>query len=131
LLKTNWTAGMISTDISYTYVPESLLILFRRLQALYGATLGLEIYGGFAQGSNEYYDDPLLHISPSQNHVSLNSLGLPFEQIALIEGTARMAIRNGEHGRAEFYIDGDLFHSLMFKNRARKDSWPSAPTSPS
>lgn len=112
-------------------MPESLLILFQRLQALYGAMLGLEIYGVFAQGSNEYYDDPLLHISPSQNHVSLNSLGLPFAQIALIEVTARMAIRNGEHGRAEFYIDGDLFHSLMFKNRARKDSWPSAPTSPS
>lgn len=130
LLKTNWTAGMVNTDVSYTYVPESLLILFQRLQELYRATLGLEIYGVFAQGSNEYYDDPMLHISPSQNHVSLNSLGLPFAQIALIEGTARKAIRNGDHGRAEFYIDGDLFHSLMFKNHARKDSWPSAPYKP-
>lgn len=130
LLKTNWTAGMVNTDVTYTYVPESLLILFQRLQTLYRGTLGLEIYGVFAQGSNEYYDDPLLHISKSQNHVSLNSLGLPFAQISLIEHAARQAIRNGAHGRAEFYIDGDLFHSLMFKNYERKERWPSAPYKP-
>lgn len=37
---------------------------------------------------------------------------------------------NGDHGRAEFYIDGDLFHLLMFKSYARTDSWPSAPYKP-
>ena len=130
LLKTNWTAGMVDTDVQYTYVPESLLILFQQLQTLYRDTLGLEIYGVLAQGSNEYYDDPLLHISPAKNHISLNSLGLPFAQISLIEGAARKAIRAGEHPPMEIYMDSDLFHSLMFKNYERKDSWPSAPYKP-
>lgn len=130
LLKTNWTAGMVDTDVRYTYVPESLLILFRQLQTLYRDALGLEIYAVLAQGSNEYYDDPLLHISRAQNHISLNSLGLPFAQIALIEGAARKAIRAGEHPPMEIYMDSDLFHSLMFKNYERKDQWPSAPYKP-
>jgi hypothetical protein len=130
LLKTNWTAGMVDTDVKYTYVPESLLILFQELQKLYRDTLGLELYGVFAQGSNEYYDDPLLHISKSQNHLSLNSLGLPFAQISLIEAAARKAIRAGEHPRMEIYMDEDLFHSLMFKNYEQKDSWLSAPYKP-
>lgn len=130
LLKTNWTAGMVNTDVTYTYVPENLLVLFQQLQVLYRDTLGLEIYGVFAQGSNEYYDDPLLHISKSQNHISLNSLGLPFAQISLIEGAARKAIRNGEHDRMEIYVDEDLFHSFSFKNHESKDRWPSAPYKP-
>jgi hypothetical protein len=96
------------------------------LQALYRDALGLEIYGVFAQGSNEYYDDPLLHISKAQNHISLNSLGLPFAQISLIEAAARKAIKVGTHPRMEIYMDSDLFHSLMFKNYQRKEAWPSA-----
>ncbi len=130
LLKTNWTAGMVDTDVEYTYVPERLLVLFQQLQTLYRDTLGLEIYAVLAQGSNEYYDDPLLHISEEKNHISLNSLGLPFAQIAQIEGAARKAIRAGEHPPMEIYMDSDLFHSLMFKNYERKDSWPSAPYKP-
>lgn len=130
LLKTNWTAGMVETDVKYTYVPESLLILFQRLQTLYRDTLGLEIYGVFAQGSNEYYDDPLLHISKAQNHISLNSLGLPFAQISLIETAARRAIKAGDHSPMEIYMDSDLFHSLMFKNYGRKDAWPNATYKP-
>jgi hypothetical protein len=126
LLKTNWTAGMVNTDIKYTYVPESLLNLFKELQIIYRDTLGLEIYGVFAQGSNEYYDDPLLHISTAQNHISLNSLGLPFAQISLIEAAVRKAIRAGDHPRMEIYMDKDLFHSLKFKDYDRKVSWPSA-----
>lgn len=130
LLKTNWTAGMFDTSVTYTYSPESLLVLFRELQMLYRKTIGLEIYGVFAQGSNEYYDDPLLHISPSQNHISLNSLGLPFAQISLIEAAARKAIRDGTHGRMEIYMDEDLFNSLMFKDFVLKTNWPSAPYKP-
>lgn len=130
LLKTNWTAGMVDTDVKYDYVPESLLILFQELQTLYRSTLGLEIYAVFSQGSNEYYDDPLLHISKSQNHISLNSLGLPFAQISQIEGAARKAIRNRDHPPMEIYLDEDLFHSLMFKDYARKEGWPNAPYKP-
>jgi len=127
LLKTNWTAGMVETDVGYTYAPESLLGLFQELRTLYRETLGLEIYGVFAQGSNEYYDDPLLHVSATRNHISLNSLGLPFAQISLIEAAARKAIHLGEHPRMEIYLDEDLFHSLLFDNHERKDGWPSAP----
>jgi hypothetical protein len=130
LLKTNWTVGMVETDVKYTYVPESLLILFQQLQTLYRDTLGLEIYGVFAQGSNEYYDDPLLHISKAQNHISLNSLGLPFAQISLIEAAARKGIKAGDHLPMEIYMDSDLFHSLMFKNYDRKDAWPHASYKP-
>ncbi|RYY26112.1 MAG: hypothetical protein EOP62_11580 [Sphingomonadales bacterium] len=130
LLKTNWTAGMVDTDVKYTYVPERLLLLFQELQTLYRSTLGLEIYGVFAQGSNEYYDDPLLHISEARNHISLNSLGLPFAQISLIEDAARRAIREGDHPRMEIYMDSDLFHSLQFQDYERKDGWPSAPYKP-
>lgn len=114
LLKTNWTAGMVDTGVTYTYRPECLLVLFQELQLLYRAAIGLEIYGVFAQGTNEYYDDPMLHISPSKNHISLNSLGLPFSQISIIDNTAREAIRAGAHDRYEIYMDEDLFNSLQF-----------------
>lgn len=127
LLKTNWTVGMVETDVEYTYRPEALLTLFRDLQTLYRRALGLEIYGVFAQGSNEYYEDQLLHISPSQNHISLNSLGLPFAQISLIEATARKAIRDGTHPRMELYLDEDFFNSLQFSDWDRKSKWPSHP----
>ena len=127
LLKTNWTAGMVNTDVTYTYRPEAVLLLFRDLQSLYREALGLEIYGVFAQGSNEYYDDQLLHISPSQNHISLNSLGLPFAQISLIEAAARKAIRAGDHPRMDIYMDEDFFRSLQFSNWERKSDWPSQP----
>lgn len=130
LLKTNWTVGMVDTDVKYTYVPESLLLLFQQLKVLYRSTLGLEIYGVFSQGSNEYYDDPLLHISKSQNHISLNSLGLPFAQVSLIEAAARKAIKDGDHPGMEIYMDSDLFHSLIFKDYDRRDLWPSAPYKP-
>lgn len=126
LLKTNWTAGMVDSDVKYTYAPEVLLILFQNLKSIYRETLDLEIYGVFAQGSNEYYDDPLLHISRTLNHISLNSLGLPFAQISLIEAAARKAIRAKQHSRMEIYMDEDLFHSLAFKDYKRKESWPFA-----
>lgn len=121
---------MVDTDVTYTYAPETLLVLFQELQEIYRSTLGLDIYGVFAQGSNEYYDDPLLHISDSQNHISLNSLGLPFAQISLIEGAARKAIRNGEHDRWKVYMDEDFFRSLRIKDYERRNSWSSAPYKP-
>ena len=127
MLKTNWTAGMVNTSVTYTYRPEALLYLFQDLQVLYRDTLGLEIYGVFAQGANEYYDDPLLHISLSQNHISLNSLGLPFAQIQIIENAARKAIREKKHGRSEIYMEEDLFHSLQFDDYDIKAKWPNAP----
>lgn len=116
LLKSNWTVGMVETTTTYTYTPEAMLLLFRELRDLYLRVLDLEIYGVFAQGSNEYYDDALLHVSPAVNHISLNSLGLPFAQIMMIEGAARSAIKAGEHGRYELYLDEDFYNSLRFRD---------------
>jgi hypothetical protein len=114
LLKTNWQVGMVDTDVTYSYRPEALFHLFRELREIYRAVLRLDIYAIFAQGSNEYYDDPLTHLSAAGNHFCFNSLGLPFAQIKLIEDAARNAIRRGEHGRYDIYMDEDFFYSLQF-----------------
>lgn len=126
LLKTNWVVGIRSAGIMYNYRPETLLLLFRELRAAYKAVLNLDIYGVFAQGSNEYYDDALLHVSNSKNHICLNSLGLPFAQIMLIEAAARAAIRKGEHGQYELYMDADFFRSLQFTSYRDRESVRSA-----
>ena len=114
LLKTNWTVGMVGSGVEYSYLPEAMLQLFGEIRDVYRAVLDLEIYGVFAQGSNEYYDDPLLHISASHNHISLNSLGLPFAQLMQIEAAARKAIRGKRHGKYELYLDEDFYNSLRF-----------------
>jgi hypothetical protein len=116
LLKSNWTVGMVGKTAAYTYSPEGMLLLYREIRDIYRRVLDLDVYGVFAQGSNEYYDDPLLHIGGSNNHIALNSLGLPFAQLQQIEAAARAAIRKREHGRYELYLDGDLFNSLRFKD---------------
>jgi hypothetical protein len=116
LIKTNWFVGMVGSGVKYSYEPEKLLMIFAELQAVYRAVLDLEIYCVLAQGSNEFYDDALTHTSPSGNHISLNSLGLPFAQIMLIENAARKAIGAGEHGPHELYMDDDFFYSLRFEN---------------
>ena len=121
LLKTNWFVGMVGSGVKYSYEPEKLLMIFVDLQAVYREVLDLEIYCVLAQGSNEFYDDALTHISPSGNHISLNSLGLPFAQIMLIEQAARKAISAGEHGPHELYMDEDFFYSLQFENYDARD----------
>jgi len=86
-----------------------------KLKPVFNATIGLDIYAVLGQGSNEYYDDPLLHISePHKNHVSLNSLGIPFAQLFAIDQAARAAIKSGRHKAAELYMDSNFFHSLRF-----------------
>jgi hypothetical protein len=83
----------------------------------------MNVYAVIAQGSNEYYDDALLHISTARNHVSLNSLGLPFAQIMAIESAARGAIRDKRHTSAEVYMDLNFFRSLRFDHNLSKNSW--------
>ena len=126
LIKTNWTSGMIDTEVGYTYCPENLIILFKELQKIYQATLGVKIYGVFAQGANEYYDGPILNFSDTRNHISLNSLGLPFAQLLNIDCAARKAISDGAHPPAEIYMDEDFFHSLRFEQHSCKENWPRA-----
>ena len=77
LLKSNWSVGTFDSDVEYTYEPEVLVNLFPQLSRVYREVLGLPIYAVIAQGVNEYYDQSLLHIAPSGNHVCLNSIGLP------------------------------------------------------
>jgi hypothetical protein len=122
LLKSNWSAGLHDSHIKYNYAPEIFIRLISEIQSIYRDVLGLDIYAVLTQGSNEYYDDPLLHVSDTKNHISLNSLGLPFAQLKAIEEAARAAFKKGEHRAAELYMDANLFHSLNFVLGFQRDS---------
>jgi hypothetical protein len=124
LLKSNYSVGQYDSDIKYTYDPERILRLLPEIQAAYASVLGLEIYAVVTQGSNEYYDDSLLHISSSNNHISFNSLGLPFAQTQAIEHSARAAIKLRVHQPADAYLDETFFHSLRFRHGFRKNEEP-------
>lgn len=113
LLKSNWR--LASDGINPTYAPERFLTLFREFQDVYRDLLELEIYCVLTQGSNEFYEDSVLHISPSQNHVSLNSLGIPFAQLLEIDKAVRAAIKTGVHGPQDIYMDRMIWNSLRFR----------------
>lgn len=124
LLKSNWSVGHFKSDINYSYEPEVFIHLANEINAIYKKTLNLSTYAVIAQGSNEYYDDQLLHISATKNHISLNSLGVPFAQLMEIEATARKAIKADIHDRAELYMDEKYFHSIKFKSSFKKNTNP-------
>jgi hypothetical protein len=121
LIKTNWYVGQYDSRVKYTYEPEIVIRLLADIRSAYRNILGMEVYAVLTQGSNEYYDDALLHISGTQNHISLNSLGLPFSQLRAIDDAAREAIRNGIHTPAELYMDSNFYHSLSFSYDFTKD----------
>lgn len=112
LLKTNWVVGNWNNPSTSEYDPERFIALIGEIDRAYQEVLGLSTYAVVSQGSNEYYDDALVHTSAKGNHFSLNSLGLPFAQISAIEGAARSAIRKSLHPPAELYLDRDFFLSL-------------------
>ena len=114
ILKTNWNVGQFDTAITYTYEPEKIIRIMPKLAEAFMTTLGLPIYAVVTQGQNEFYSE-LSHISPSQNHISLNSLGLPFAQLQSIEATAKAEAKVGNHEYAELYMDGSFFRSLKLK----------------
>lgn len=122
LLKSNWQVGQYNSKIKYTYEPEIFVRLVSEIQSVYCEVLGLNIYAILTQGSNVFYEDSLLHISSTQNHVSLNSLGLPFAQLMSIDDAVRNAIRNDLHRPAQLYMDDDFFHSLRFDYEFQKES---------
>ncbi|MCE9592490.1 MAG: hypothetical protein K8S99_18440 [Planctomycetes bacterium] len=93
LLKSNWFVGQYDSNIAYSYEPESLVQLIPKIADAFQSELNLKVYAVVTQGVNEYHDKSLLHISDTRNHVSLNSLGLPFAQLQAIERAAREAIR--------------------------------------
>jgi|CXWL01.1.fsa_nt_gi hypothetical protein len=122
LLKSNWSVGFFKRSISYSYEPEIFIYLSKEIDAIYKVTLGLSTYAVIAQGSNEYYEDSLLHISKAKNHISLNSLGAPFAQLMEIEKTARSSIRSKSHSPAELYMDEQYYHSLKYKHGFDKNA---------
>ncbi len=114
LVKSNWYVGHVHSEVTYTYEPEIFLTVVKDFQRIFQATLGLNVYAVLTQGNNEYYDDSLLHISPSLNHVCLNSLGLPFAQLLAIDQAVKKSLRDGRHLPSELYMDELFFRSLNF-----------------
>ena len=125
LLKSNWTVGQYDSNVEYNYEPELLLYLFVEVEAAYRDILRLNAYGVFTQGSNEYYEDSVTHVSESGNHISLNSLGLPFAQLMAIDEAARAAIRSGAHPACDLYMDSQFYHSLRLAMAYQKNDKPS------
>ena len=126
LVKSNWTVGSVHDDITYTYRPEALVTVARDFQEIFLRTLGLRCYAILTQGHNEYYNDSLLHVSNTQNHICLNSLGIPFARLTAIEKDVRHAIRQGTHPPAEIYLDESLYHSLDLRYEYKKGDRPKA-----
>ena len=127
ILKSHWTSGYFKDATKYSYYPESLLHIFKDVEVLFHSVLGLKAYGIFTQGSN-VYEDSLLHISESKNHVCLNSLGAPFSDLKTIDETARRSIREGIHAPFDLYLDESYFLSLKLggdaKGLGRKQRYP-------
>jgi len=126
LLKSNWTVGLFESEVSYTYRPELFLEVIVKIRRAYWDTLGLKVYAVLAQGPNEYYDEPLLHISETRNHICLNSLAVPFAQLFAIEKAARKSIGSGDHEPGELYMDSLYYHSLRFEDSFDKWETPRA-----
>jgi hypothetical protein len=124
ILKSNWLVGYFKKGIKYSYEPEVFLRIVKEIQEIYRNTLCLEIYAVLTQGGNEYYEEPLLHISESKNHICLNSLGIPFAELMAIERAAKEALRNNIHSPAEVYMDEQYYHSLSFQLEFKKNEKP-------
>jgi hypothetical protein len=127
LLKENWFVGQYNSETSYNYQPETLIRLVAKIAVAYRDILGMDVYATMTQGVNEYEDTSLLHTSPTGNHISLNSLGLPFAQLLAIDEAVRRAIRAGDHPPFQLYIDKQLFNSFQFRNGFEKRAQLHAP----
>ncbi|KRA61789.1 hypothetical protein ASD79_06680 [Caulobacter sp. Root655] len=124
LLKSHWSVGTWDSEVNYTYEPEQILRVLPLIADAYSDVLGLKIYAVATQGQNAFFHDQLMHVSVSGNHVSLNSLGLPFAQLQAIEAAARTSIRNGEHAPADLYLDRDFYNSLNWCHGFEKQLEP-------
>ena len=126
LVKSSWTVGSVDNDLTYTYRPEALVAVAREFQDIFLSTLELGCYTILTQGHNEYYGDTLLHVSATQNHICLNSLGIPFARLTAIEKAVRTALREGAHPPAEIYLDESLYNSLDLRHEYKKGDRPKA-----
>lgn len=121
LVKQVWSVGHVHSSIKYTYSPELLLPVVSELIQAFKEALGLSAYGIMTQGLNAYSDDISLYRSAQGNHVSLNTLGLPFAHLMAIEVAARHAIKKGIHAPAELYLDSTFFRSLKMRFEFEKN----------
>ncbi len=119
ILKTYWKPGYFVINQPPTYRPESMFKVIEKIRQIYKNVIDLDIYAVLTQGSNEYYGDNLLHISKTKNHVSMNSLGVPFAELLAIETTAKKSIKSHAHPPSELYIDGQYFNSIKFNYKAK------------
>ena len=126
LVKQVWFVGHVGSSIRYTYAPEALLPAILELQGAITEVLGLDAYAVVTQGMNAYDDHSPLHVSARKNHVSLNSLGVPFAQLMAIESAARDAIHTGTHLHSGIYMDALLLRSLKLNYEFRQSLplWP-------
>ncbi|WP_026441273.1 hypothetical protein [Acinetobacter tandoii] len=124
ILKANWEVGYFDKGIECSYKPEKILYVIKKLESIYQEVLGLKIYAVLTQGGNEYHGEPLLHISKNQNHICLNSLGIPFAELMAIESSAKSAIRAGIHPPMQLYVDEQFYHSIQFKFQFQKNDKP-------
>ena len=119
LLKSHWSLGFFKTGVRYSYDPESFIHVFKEIKTLFKDSLGLEVYGVFTQGSNEYPNESLRHISKSENHVCLNSIGAPFADLFTIDESARQVHKEMEK-TCDLYLDESYFKSLRLNAKFRQ-----------
>lgn len=124
ILKSNWAVGYFHKEIKCSYKPEIFMTIIKELETIYKDVLGLDIYAILTQGSNEYYEEPLLHISNTNNHVCLNSLGVPFAELLAIDNAVKVALRSGIYPPMQVYMDEQFYHSLNFKYEYEKNNKP-------
>jgi hypothetical protein len=124
ILKSNWSVGYFPKATKCSYEPEVFLKIIKEIEVIYSELLDLQIYAVLTQGSNEYYDEPLLHISNSKNHICLNSLGVPFAELMAIEKSVKAAIKKQIHPPAQVYMDEQYYYSLNLKYEFKENSKP-------
>lgn len=126
LVKQVWSVGHVGSSIRYTYSPEDVLPAIFDLHCAIKEVLAVDAYTVMTQGMNAYEDQAALHISAQRNHVSLNSLGVPFAQLLAIETAARLAIRDGRHAPCDLYMDTLFLRSLKLDYGFRQSLplWP-------
>ncbi len=109
LIKANWYPTQPKSSVA-VFAPERMIQIIEDVQVIFRSVLDLDTYAIITQGSNEYQN--LAHLSPSRNHVSLNSLGLPFAQLLAIDQAVRTALRAAMHEPAEIYMDKAFLQAL-------------------
>lgn len=115
ILKGSWSVGYLDEEAKYEYEPEALIGIVAEIREAYQRIADLPVYAILTQGSNEFFDDSLLHISDAKNHVGLNSLGIPYAELFGIDAIAKTNMKAGKHKASELYIDSKFLHSLSLK----------------